>query len=118
MFLDTALYILYFWPYCAYAIRKGAKRMYLQYRDHSRKQVRRNEQKNTFINNTAKCTRDILSVTLTDDKQTSFLFGADIHRLKTKNCFRWCDERPVGTQTVRKRAHRLEINTLLAETSG
>lgn len=82
--------------------------MYLQYWDHSRKQVRRNKQKNTFINNTAivhMCTRDILSVALTEDKQTSFLFGVETHRLKFKDCFRWCDERTVETQTARKRTH-------------
>ncbi len=84
----TAAFTLCFrtshFPICAaYAIRKGAKHMYLQYWDHSRKQVRRNKQKNTFINNTAivhMCTRDILSVALTEDKQTSFLFGAETHR--------------------------------------
>lgn len=96
------------WSYFTYASRKGAKHMSLQHLDHSRKQVKRYKQKKTFINNTAilhMCTRDIVSVAYTEDKQTSFLFSVETHRLKFKVCFRWCDERPVETQTARKRTH-------------
>ncbi len=91
---------LYFWSYFTYASRKGAKRMSLQHLDHSRKQVKRYKQKKTFINNTAivhMCTHETSFLSRIQRINKRLFFSA--HRLKFKDCFRWCDERPVETQT-------------------